>query len=190
LGAAASAEGSWTALVGLPQVGLAAAAEAGLALDRLAVITAPPPEQWATVVAALVGAFDLVLVPVPPTTRAAEVRRLVARARERGSVLVQLTPSVRRAGAGRRVPGDDLALGADVRLTVTASRWEGLSDGAGHLRARRLTVECSGRRRAARPRRADLWLPGPTGAVELVEVPEAPPPALRSRVVGPLEQAG
>lgn len=189
LGAAASAEGSWTALVGLPAVGLGAAAELGLALDRLAVITAPPPEQWATVVAALVGAFDLVLVPVPPTTRIAEVRRLVARARERGSVLVQLTPFA----AGSRLPSrDDPSIESDVRLAVTSSRWQGLSGGAGHLQARRLTIETSGRRRAARPRRTDLWLPSPSGAIELVERVEAPSPLLRA-TPGPdlvVEQAG
>ena len=195
LGAAASAEGSWTALVGLPAVGLGAAAELGLALDRLAVITAPPPEQWATVVAALVGAFDLVLVPVPPTTRAAEVRRLVARARERGSVLIQLTPFA--VAAGSRYPSrDDPSIEADVRLAVTSSRWQGLHGGAGHLQARRLTIETSGRRRAARPRRTDLWLPGPSGAIELVERVDAPSPLLRA-MPGPerpadlvVEQAG
>ena len=192
LAAAASAEGSWTALVGLPAIGLAAVAEVGVALDRLAVVTEPPPEQWATVVAALVGAFDLVLVPVPPTTRAAEVRRLVARARERGSVLVQLTPSTSPRGGRRRPARDDMAIEADVRLTITASRWQGLSDGAGHLQARRLTVETSGRRRAARPRRADLWLPGPDGTIELA----ATTPALLPRVVDhaatapAVEQAG
>ena len=46
------------ALVGLPAVGLAAAAEAGVALERLVVVERPPPEHWATVVGALVGAFD------------------------------------------------------------------------------------------------------------------------------------
>jgi hypothetical protein len=201
LTAAASVEGSWTALVGLPAVGLAAAAELGLALERLAVIAAPPPEQWATVVAALVGAFDLVLVPVPPATRAAEVRRLVARARERGSVLIQLTPSTpaarsatSSASSGRRRPPavDDTVLGADVRLTVTAAEWQGLDRGAGHLRTRRLTVETAGRRRAAHPRRTDLWLPGPTGAIELVEA--APSPLSRGRrdevVELEVEQAG
>lgn len=161
LAAAASAEGSWVALVGLPGVGLVAAAELGLALERLAVITAPPPEQWATVVAALVGAFDLVLVPVAPRGRTGEVRRLAARARERGSVLIQLVPST-PASASARGPGrgDDAGLEADVRLAVTASRWQGVGGGAGHLQARRLTVETSGRRRAARSRRHDLWLPG------------------------------
>lgn len=188
LAAAASAEGSWTALVGLPAVGLVAAAELGLALDRLAVITAPPPEQWATVVAALVGAFDLVLVPVPPATRAAEVRRLVARARERGTVLVQLTPFGPSGPVGRRGPSarDDLAPEADIRLAVTASRWQGLGDGAGHLRARRLTIETAGRRRAARSRRVDLWLPGPTGAIELVE--STPSVVSPVRVRGPVER--
>ena len=187
LAAAASAEGSWVALVGLPAVGLVAAAEQGLALERLAVVTAPPPEQWATVVAALVGAFDLVLVPVAPPGRWGEVRRLAARARERGSVLIQLVPldPARRAenrdaagrdAAGRRGRAADpaspggIGLEADVRLTVTAARWQGVSGGAGHLQTRRLTVETSGRRRAARARRHDLWLPGGADVVVDVDV--------------------
>lgn len=208
LTAAASAEGSWVALVGLPAVGLVAAAELGLAVDRLAVVTSPPPEQWATVVAALVGAFDLVLVPVAPRARTGEVRRLTARARERGSVLIQLVPfdltldptldltldptrglarEDGRRGVGRRggrseadpaTPGG-IGLEADVRLTVTATRWQGVSGGAGHLQARRLTVETSGRRRAAHARRHDLWLPGGDDVVVDVDVlghrPTSPP---------------
>ena len=183
--AAASAEGSWVALVGLPAVGLVAAAELGLAVDRLAVITSPPPEQWATVVAALVGAFDLVLVPVAPRARSGEVRRLTARARERGSVLIQLVPfdpARGDLGAGRddadpASPGG-IGLEADVRLTVTAARWQGVSGGAGHLQARRLTVEATGRRRAARSRRHDLWLPGgdATRVEDLVRPTVGPPP--------------
>src|SRR5262245_5859995 len=39
--AAASAAGSWCAVVGLPALGLAAAAELGVALDRLALVPEP-----------------------------------------------------------------------------------------------------------------------------------------------------
>ena len=46
--------------------------------------------------------------------------------------------------------------------------WEGVEHGAGHLRGRRVTVVASGRR-IPRPRRAELWLPGPGGIVVAVD---------------------
>jgi hypothetical protein len=48
----------------------------------------------------------------------------------------------------------------DVRLEVVGSEWSGIGQGWGHLSAGRLTVECSGRRGAARPRRVQVDLPG------------------------------
>jgi hypothetical protein len=156
--AGASAAGSWTVVVGCPDLGLAAAAEAGLALDRLALVAEPETGAWANVVAALVGAVDVVVVGPSHRVRAPDARRLAARARERGTVLVQL--------AGRQ-PG----LEADLRLTVTEVDWQGLGRGHGHLEARRLVVEASGRRRAARPRRAELWCPDRHGAITLISPP-------------------
>jgi len=40
-----------------------------------------------------------------------------------------------------------------------------VGSGHGYLQARRLTVEAGGRRRAARPRRAELWVPDLQGRV-------------------------
>src|SRR4029077_5844403 len=82
--------------------------------------------------------------------------RLVARARERGAVLVQLGPGWPE--------------GADVQLEVTRARWEGLHAGHASLQARKVRVAGGGRGEAAQPRRVDLWLPGPGGEV----VPAAP----------------
>ena len=121
--------------MGIPWLGLAAAAERGIALDRLAVIGAPERNDWATVVAALVDAIDVVLV-APPKGGMADARRLAARARERGAVLVAL-----------RTPG---ALTVDLRCTVTDAQWSGVGHGAGHLTARRVSVSASGRGSAAR----------------------------------------
>jgi hypothetical protein len=160
LAAAPSATGSWVATVGLPELGLAAAAEIGVALERVAVIGAPPPESWATVVASLVGAFDIVLLGPPPADHIGEARRLVTRARERGSVLIQLDHDPRSTTNG---------LDVDLRLTVIGAQWSGLGAGHGRLRGRRLEVEVSGRRRAARPRRADLWLLDPDGTARVCE---------------------
>jgi hypothetical protein len=159
LAAGPSRAGSWVVVVGLSDLGLAAADEAGIDLRRLALVATPEPGRWATVVAALVGGVDVIVVdgraPLTPT----EGRRLSSRVRERGSVLVPVTPgSVPPA----RRPG---AWPTDVTLSVAGGRWEGLGDGHGHLRRRRATIEATGRGRAARPRRAELWLPSATGPV-------------------------
>lgn len=148
---AASAAGSWTAVVGAPWLGLQGVLEQGVAAERLLLVPEVPRQSWATVVAALLDAVDVV---VAASTKVApgEARRLAARCRERGAVLVTL-------------PGTPWP-GADVRLRVEAPSWEGpLGCGAGRLEARRAEVTADGRGAAARPRRATLWLPGPDGAV-------------------------
>jgi hypothetical protein len=143
--------------VGLPSLGLAAAAELGLALERLVVVRDPSAASWGSVVAALVGSFDVVLLAPTHRVRAADARRLAARARERGSVLVQLEADGRTA------------LEPDLRLVTGATHWEGLGHGHGCLHARRVQIETSGRRAAARPRRLDLWLANETGHVVAAE---------------------
>jgi hypothetical protein len=166
LAAAPTVSGGWAALVGVPGAGLAAAAELGVALERVAVIDPPEPAAWPGVVAALLGAFDLVLVAPGHRIAHQAVRRLAARARERGSVLVPVTgPAGRFAGSWPEAP--------ELRLGVTAAHWDGLGWGHGHLRSRRVTVEATGRRGLARPRRVELLLPGPSGAVELAASTEA-----------------
>jgi hypothetical protein len=156
LAAAASRAGSWVVVVGLADLGLAAAAEAGVDLRRVALVAGPEPGRWATVVAALVGGVDVIVVDGRAPLTPSEGRRLASRVRERGSVLVPVVPGSvprpRRTGAWP----------TDLTLTVADGRWEGLGDGHGHLRRRRVRVEAEGRGRAARPRRAELWLPAPT----------------------------
>ena len=151
--------GSWVACVGADELGWAAAAEAGVDMDRLVVVRTPP-ESWATVAAALVDAFDVVLCGFDRAPSMVESRRLQARARERGAVLVVVGGLRGGVGPARRGwPG-----AADLGLTVVEARWQGLGDGWGNLRSRLVTVEISGRREAGRPRRVELLLPGPTGA--------------------------
>ena len=147
--AASSASGSWCAAVGLSSLGLVATAELGVSLERLALVPAPG-QSWPTVVAALIDGVDVVLVRPPGRVRPSHVRRLAARARERGTVLVPLCP-----GWG----------GADVRLSVVGAEWQGPGHGHGHLRARRLEVRAEGRGAAARPRQVHLWLPQAGGGV-------------------------
>ena len=142
--AAASQQGSWTAIVGLPAVGALAAAEAGIDVARCALVPDPGPSSWPTVVAALLDAIDLVVLASPSRVRAADARRLSARARERGSVLVVL---------GRWPEGPD------VRLQPVAARWTGVGDGHGALASRRLDVVAGGRGAAARERKVGVVLP-------------------------------
>lgn len=167
--AEASADGAWVAAIGFPSLGLVAAIDMGIAIERFVLVAAPDPTPgpdgeptlWATAVATLVDSFDVVLVHTDTTVRARDGRRLTARVRERDAVLVQ-------------VRSDPWPEGADVTLTVPADgvRWVGLGEGYGHLEGRRVTVVGGGRRDAARPRRAELWLPSPAGDVEAA-VPEA-----------------
>ena len=150
-----SAAGSWAAAVGVSNLGLAAASELGVALDRFVVVAEPPHDAWATVVATLVDALDIVLVRARHRVRGNDARRLIARARERGNVLVVL--------------GDGWPEAPDVHLHITRAEWQGIGDGHGYLQARRITVEAAGRRGAARPRCVDLWLPAAGGGVVAVD---------------------
>ncbi len=157
--AGASQAGSWTVVVGLPELGLVAAAETGVALDRLAMVTLPPhdPASWAPVLAALVGAVDVVVVDGRLSWRSGATRRLAARARERGTVVVPVVPGGTRRGFGGWV--------VDLTLRADDAWWEGLADGHGYLRRRRIGVTADGRGRSAHPRRAELWLPSAGGGV-------------------------
>ena len=83
LAAGPSAAGSWVGVVGLPSLGLAAAAEVGVALERLLLVAALPPAEWATVVATLVDGVDVVVVGLPRWVRAGDARRLQAWVRQR-----------------------------------------------------------------------------------------------------------
>jgi len=164
-----SQDGAWVAAVGFPSLGLLAAAELGVALERLVLVADPggdAADAWPSVVAALVDAFEVVLVHAGHRVGAADGRRLVARTRERGAVLVQVGVD--------RPTRTSWPEGADASLTVVDATWEGLGEGHGHLRARRVTVEAGGRRGGARPRRAELWLPSADGTVEAV-LPEPVP---------------
>jgi hypothetical protein len=153
----ALATGSWAALVGLPAVGVEAAVGLGLSLEHLALVP-HPGARWTEVVGALLDTVDIVVVGPLGGCRAADARRLAARARERDALLVVATPG---AGGGSRSSRWPEAV--DLTLEATAVHWHGLGRGEGTLARREVWVRSSGRRGGARERTAHLWLPGPDG---------------------------
>jgi hypothetical protein len=155
---AASRAGSWVAVVGMADLGLAALAGwAGLDPTRVLLVDRVSTADWPRVVGTLLGAVDVVLAPTSRVSPGIG-RRLATAARERNAVLMTVGGT---ADGGAAVAGFDPA----VRLRVLASTWEGLGDGHGHLNARRVQVERCGRGSAARPERHWLWVPGPDGVV-------------------------
>jgi len=158
LAAEATAAGSWLAVVGIPSLGVDAAGEAGVVLERLVAVEADPgnAKDWAERVAAAIDGFDLVLA-TPPARPGTVMSKLRRRVQSRGAVLLLL--GERRALS----TGDQV----DMVIDTADAEWDGLGDGHGHLRRRRVVVSATGRR-IPRPVEHDLWLPGASAAVESV----------------------
>lgn len=127
-----SRAGSWAAVIGMPAVGAVAAARRGIELARVALVS-HPGAQAAAVAGACVDGMDVVLVGDAVALSDGDRRRLAARAKERGSVIV----------TSGRWPG------AHTSLTVERTDWSGLGAGDGRLRQREVTVAIAGRRQAA-----------------------------------------
>ena len=125
--AEACSQGAWSAVVGLPGLGLEVATRMGLDLERTLLVPAPG-EQWATVVAALAEIVPVVLAR-PVRLAPSEASRLTARLRERGCTLLLTEPPA--------------ATWPGVQATLHASPagWRGLGAGHGCLLQRRLAVE-------------------------------------------------
>jgi len=160
--AEASADGAWVGVVGRPDLGLVAAAEAGMRLERLALVAAPGPELPA-VTSALLDGLDVVVMAAAHPVPAGERQRLAARARQRGAVLCALGPWP----------------GADVQLHCTDARWSGVGSGqaggSGRLGERQVTVQVLGRGLAPAGREERLLMPA--RAVGPVVAAPAPPSA-------------
>jgi hypothetical protein len=155
--AAASADGAWCAIAGMPEAGLVAGAGLGMDLDRTLLVPGMGT-NWAQVVASLLDGCELVLVR-PPARASAQVRQ-------------RLEATLRRARGVLVVAGD--WPGAQVRLRVTAQGWTGLGDGFGRLRACCAEVVADGRGEAALARRRWLWLPAEDGTVTVADPADIP----------------
>lgn len=137
--------GGHVAVIGLPRLGLIAAAEMGAALDRVVWIPDPGPDPEA-VAAVLIDGMDLVVLDparaeVPPT-----------RARA-------ITARVRRSAA-RLLVVDARWPGADIRIDAQVTECVGLGRGHGRISGLELTVGVRGRAQAPRGLRLALGAEG------------------------------
>lgn len=133
---ATSAEGSWVGVVGVDDLGLEAAVEAGLDLDRAVVVPDPGP-HWLEAVTALVDVLPVVLLRPPSRVDQRVAAKVSARLRKRAATLF--------------VQGE--WPGAEAQLWLQRTAWSGLGEGYGRLRERSALVGC--RRGTAPPQFAD-----------------------------------
>ena len=137
--ARATQEGSWLAVIGLDDLGLQAAFEHGVALDRTVVVgPMRTPREWTSAVGAAVEGFALVLLGVPRGVTAGDAQRLAMRIQARRAVAVCVDPS--------RISKVASVFSPDVVVHTATFEWHGIEHGAGHVRCRDLEVEVSGRR--------------------------------------------
>ena len=168
LAAGVTRRGGWVAVVEHPErfrLGIAAAAETGVVLDRTVLVTptvtsSRTPPGLVEAVAALVEGFEVVILAGRWSLPEPAQRRLQARLRTRGGVVicvdgsdrwqvdlhVRTRPAVSHLAAAHELVGHEVA------------GWQDSSP-QGRLVRRRITVEIEGRRHP-RPHRVDLWLPG------------------------------
>lgn len=132
---AVSASGAWCGAIGLPELGLEAAADLGFALERLVLV--PDPGAHALGIAgALSEVLSAVLLRPAAEARPGEATRLAARLRDHGTALVVL--------------GD--WPGSETSMSVTGADWSGLGHGHGLLDVCELTVRTDDRRGPLRHR--------------------------------------
>lgn len=151
---------AWSAIVGMPGVGLLAAAEFGLDLARVVVVPEPGPDVL-QVLSILMDGVDMIAVALQPSATPAPARQrvLTGRLRQRGAVLLVMGPWP----------------GADLVLTASWEGWTGLGRGHGRLRDRELVVDVAGRGAAAgRGGRAALLLRSGRNSVDIVAAPVVP----------------
>lgn len=145
--AAATQHGSWLCLVDMPNAGLLAAREYGVALERVVQVdTANDRPAWVRTVGALIDGIDIVVVR-RPRCQPSESRKLSARAKAQSCVLIVIDPP-------EHFP-------CDVVLRTTDSNW--VLDG--HARERRVSVVLGGRR-VHNAQRQSILLPSSRGRAD------------------------
>jgi recA bacterial DNA recombination protein len=158
--AKATTDGMWCSIVGPPDLGVVAAVELGVDLERL-VVVASPRTRAATAIGALVEGCDVVLLRLPLAMSRTEMLRLGARARQRRVLIVLLSDPRSRAVAWPEAP--------DITVQIRSSAFYGIESGSGRIAGRRVAIETMHRRSGGLRAPVVLWLPSVTGELRLVD---------------------
>jgi hypothetical protein len=178
--AKATTDGMWCSIVGPPDLGVVAAVELGVDLERL-VVVASPRTRAATAIGALVEGCDVVLLRLPLAMSRTEMLRLGARARQRRVLVVLLSDPRSRAVAWPEVP--------DITVQIRSSVFSGIESGSGRIAGRRIEIETVHRRSGGLRAPVALWLPAVTGELRLVDQGEMERDA-RTGQVGAVREVG
>jgi hypothetical protein len=121
--ARATTVGVWCAVVGMPDLGLAAAEDMGVNLDRL-ILVPYPAEHWLSVVTALIDVVGIVAVGPLSAPSDRMMGTLLGRLRDREATLVVQSHWPR----------------TEATISVSEHRWQGLGQGRGILHEHRVDI--------------------------------------------------
>jgi len=152
--------GEWSAVAGVPDFGLEAAAAYGLDLERT-VIVPRPGEHWLSVTAGLLESATVVVIRPSAAVTEHQAERLRSRLRQKDACVICLGEWPR----------------ADATVRIVRSTWMGLGHGHGHLTARLVDVEVH---QGGPVRQVSLWLPALDQSVVAADVQIAPTSAAKA----------
>ena len=112
-------KGNWAAIIGLPEIGFAAAQYAGMDMSRTLVVP-DPGARWAEVLATFIDSVGVIAIRPPVVVRDYEAARIAARLRKRKVVLLSFGPWPRM----------------EARFSFEHHAWLGIGNGHGFLQAR------------------------------------------------------
>lgn len=135
-----SGAGAWSAVVGVSDFGLEAAAGFGIDLDRT-VLVPEPGDAWLEIAAALIDVLQVVVVRPPGKVSQHQAARLSSRLRQRDALLISV--------------GDWPH--TESRLWVEESAWTGIGRGHGRLTGHRVRIVAQ--LHTGQQRDAEIWLP-------------------------------
>lgn len=144
----ATQQGSWLGVVGVAHLGVLAAVEHGVALERMVLVQPPnTSREWSVTVSAVIDGFDLLVVAVPARLSANDARRVQTRLQSRRAVMIIVDNMTLSRSTSRFAPEREPdPFVADVILDTKTKSWSGIDNGSGYLQHRDVSIRVSGRR--------------------------------------------
>jgi hypothetical protein len=136
-----SGAGAWSAVIGMTDFGLEAAAELGVDLERT-VLVPEPGDAWLEVAAALIDVLSVIVIRPPGRVTQHQAARLSSRLRQHDAMLIAVGDWPR----------------TEARLSVRGSQWTGIGRGHGRLTGQHTEVVAE--LASGQLRRSELWRSG------------------------------